>query len=316
MKVLVIGSEGNVGVPLVRYLRQIGHDVRESDIRQRWRDSYLTADITQAIDLLPLFDWQPDCVILLAAVVSRLTCELSPSVSVSTNLVGLNDVIQLCKRGGAKLIFFSTSEIYGPQHDPMDEAIPNPLPNNRYGLLKWLGEQMVEYEVRSCGLKAVTLRPFMMYDESEDLGDSRSAVMKFAGRLATGRAIEVHEGSARGWFHVSDAVQAIAASMALEEYVVINIGNPEIVPIATVAEMIRKRLNAPAQLVTTVPQPPKTTQIKRPTLQRQKTLLKFEPRVCLAEGLDLVCREIQRRLPEAESMFREVPKAILTEKAR
>ena len=310
MKVLVIGSEGNVGVPLVRYLRENGHDVRESDIRQRWRDSYLTADINQAIDLLPLFDWGPDVVILLAAVVSRLTCELSPSVSVSTNLVGLNDVIQLCKRSGSKLVFFSTSEIYGPHHDPMDEAVPNPQPNNRYGLLKWLGEQMVEYEVRSCGLKAVTLRPFMMYDEDEDLGDSRSAMMKFAGRLATGRSIEVHEGSERGWFHVSDAVQAIAASMTLDEYAVINIGNPEFVPIATVAEMIRKKLNAPEWLVKTVAQPSKTTQVKRPLLERQRTLLKFEPRVTLAEGVDRVCRRVLDRLPEAEFMFREVPKAV------
>jgi len=310
MKVLVIGSEGNVGVPLVRHLREVGHDVRETDIRQRWRDNYIMGDVTRAVDLLPFFDWGPDCVILLAAIVSRVTCELSPSVAVSTNLVGLNDVIQLCKRGGSKLVFFSTSEIYGPHHDPMDEAVPNPQPNNRYGLLKWLGEQLVEYEVRSCGLKAVTLRPFMMYDEDEDLGDQRSAISRFAGRLATGRSIEVHEGSERGWFHVSDAVRAIAASMTLDEYAVINIGNAEFVSTVKLAEMIRQKLGAPEYLVKIVSQPSKMTPVKRPLLNRQKTLLKIEPRISLEEGLDRVCRRILQRLPEAELAFREVPKAV------
>ena len=51
----------------------------------------------------------------------------------------------------------------------MDEAATVPIPNNRYGLSKFLKEQLVEYEVRTHGLKAVTLRVFMMYDENEDL---------------------------------------------------------------------------------------------------------------------------------------------------
>ena len=62
----------------------------------------------------------------------------------------------------------------------MDEEISDPQPNNRYGLSKLLGEQLVEYEVRTNNLKAVSLRPFMMYDENEDLGDHRSAMIRFA----------------------------------------------------------------------------------------------------------------------------------------
>jgi len=53
----------------------------------------------------------------------------------------------------------------------LEETLPDPRPNNRYGLSKLLGEQVVEYEVRTNGLRAVTLRPFMIYDELEELGD-------------------------------------------------------------------------------------------------------------------------------------------------
>ena len=195
-KALVIGSAGNIGKPLAAYLRASGYEVLESDVRPGYRDGYLIADVNQAVDLLPAFDWGPDAVFLLGALVGRMACEQAAGLSAATNLTGLNNVLQLCKRSKAFLVYFSTSEVYGPACDPMDEAVSDPRPNNRYGLEKWLGEKLVEYEVRSHGLKAVTLRPCMIYDENEDFGDHRSAMIRFAGRLATGHPIEVHHGSA------------------------------------------------------------------------------------------------------------------------
>lgn len=296
-KALVIGSEGNIGVPLVKHLRQQGYTVREADIRPAFRPDYCMADINNPLDLLPAFDDQPDVVFLLASVVSRVTCEQAGSLSVATNVSGVNNVAQLCQRAGAKLVFFSTSEVYGPECDPMDEVESNPCPNNRYGLSKLLAEQLIEYEVRSHGLRAVTLRPFMMYDEHEDLGDHRSAMIRFATNLALGQPIEVHRGSARGWFHVSDAVRSIEAAVHLDRYAVINIGHPEIVPISDLAEMIRRELGASRDLIHTRDLPPRMTLAKRPTLERQRLLLGVEPRVSLAEGVRRVCKQVRSRLP-------------------
>ena len=165
IKALVVGSEGNIGVPLVKYLRQHDYSVMEVDIRPGWRDNYLMADINNPVDLLPAFDWNPDVVFILSAMVSRVTCEQAAGLAIMTNLAGINNILQLCKRVKAKTIFFSTSEVYGPNCAIMDENDSKPEPNNRYGLSKLLGEQLVEYEVRQHGLEAVTLRPFMMYDE-------------------------------------------------------------------------------------------------------------------------------------------------------
>lgn len=295
-KALVIGSEGNIGTPLVAHLRASGYDVLESDIRAGWRPGYVMADINHPVDLLPAFDWKPDVVFLLSAMVSRVTCEQAGGLAIATNLGGVNNVLQLAKRAGAMVVFFSTSEVYGPHCNPMDEADAHPQPNNRYGLSKLLGEQLVEYEVRTHGLRAVSLRPFMVYDENEDLGDHRSAMIRFASELTLGRPIEVHRGSARSWLHISDAVRAITAAADVRDYSVFNIGHQDVVPIEALAERIRATIGAPESLVTIVDLPSRMTLVKRPSLTRMRDLLGITPSVSLDEGVTRVCARVRERL--------------------
>jgi nucleoside-diphosphate-sugar epimerase len=299
-KALVLGSEGNIGAPLVKHLRNTGVDVLESDIKPGWREGFVMADVNHPIDLLPAFDWQPDVVFLLSAMVSRVTCEQAGSLAISTNLGGINNVLQLAKRAQSRVVFFSTSEVYGPGCDPMDERASDPKPNNRYGLSKLLGEQLVEYEVRTHGLKACVLRPFMIYDENEELGDHRSAMIRFASDLALGRPINVHRGSLRSWLHVTDAVRAIAAAAALDQYAVINVGHPDVMPIDSLAEMIRSTLNADRALVRVNDLPSRMTLIKRPTLERMQSLLGVTPAVSVQKGVELVCARVQERIRAGE----------------
>lgn len=299
-KALVLGSEGNIGGPLVHHLRAGGVDVLESDIKPAWREGYVMADINHPVDLLPAFDWGPDVVFLLSAMVSRVTCEQASSLAISTNLGGINNVLQLAKRSGSRVVFFSTSEVYGPDCDPMDERLSDPKPNNRYGLSKLLGEQLVEYEVRTHGLNACVLRPFMIYDENEELGDHRSAMIRFTSDLALGKPIDVHRGGMRSWLHVSDAVRAIEAAAALGQHAVINIGHPDVMPIETMAEMIRAALRADPTLIRINELPSRMTLVKRPTLDRMARLLGVSPRVSVHEGVQLVCARVTERLRAGE----------------
>jgi nucleoside-diphosphate-sugar epimerase len=289
VKALVIGSAGNVGRPLCAFLRFLGDEVLELDQKQGWRSDYLVGDINQPIDLLDAFDQKPDVVYLLAGMVSRVTCEQAPGIAIQTNVAGVNNVLQLCKRSGAKLVYFSTSEVYGPDYNPMDERLSDPRPNNRYGLSKLLGERLVEYEVEHHGLRAVTLRPFMIYAEGEETGDHRSAMIRFAWNLQRLKSIEVHRGSRRGWLHVSDAVTAIEKAAHLDEYAVINIGHPDVRSMWEVAELIRVELDAARDLVTETRIPERMTLVKNPSLARQRDLLGFEPEVTLEAGARRVC---------------------------
>lgn len=295
-KALVLGAAGNVGRPLVTHLRAMDYDVLEVDIKPGWRDNYLVADINNAVDLLPAFDWNPDVVYLMSAMVSRVTCEQAGGLAIETNLAGLNAVLQLCKRANAMTVFFSTSEVYGPTVEVMDETLSNPEPNNRYGLSKLLGEQLVRYEARYHGLRACILRPFMIYDENEHFGDHRSAIIRFATNLALGKPIEVHSGSARGWLHVSDAVRAIEAASRHEDSRIFNIGNADVRTILELAHMIRQILGVSESLLVEREMPQQMTQIKSPSLQRMYEELGVEPAVSLEEGAERVCRRVKERL--------------------
>jgi nucleoside-diphosphate-sugar epimerase len=294
-KALVIGSEGNIGRPLCAYLQTRGYEVMTSDHKPAWRNRYIMADIRNPIDLFPAFDWRPDIVFMLAAMVSRVTCEQAGSLAVETNLLGLQNILELCKRVSARLIYFSTSEVYGPEVTEMDEELV-PKPNNRYGLSKLLGEHLVEYEVEHYGFQAVTLRPFMMYDEEEDFGDHRSAMIRFAYNLALGLPIEIHQNSERGWMHVSDAVRGIEAAARVPEYTVINIGSPDIRPIAELAEMLRGELGAARELIQVRNLPERMTLRKAPKLARQRDLLGIELLVNLEQGTKIVARRVRQRL--------------------
>ncbi len=294
-KALVIGSEGNIGKPLVRYLKTKGYEVLESDIKPQWRENYIMADIKNIADLVPAFDWRPDVVFFLAAMVSRVTCEQAASLAVDTNLTGVQNVLELTKRAGAHLVYMSTSEVYGPEIEIMSEEVI-PKPNNRYGLTKLLSESLVEHDVKYHGLSAITLRPFMMYDENEDLGDHRSAMIRFVTNLSQGKEIEVHEGSERAWFNVKDAVRAIEAAAHVKEYTVVNIGSPDFRSIKELAELICDELGADKSLIKEVKLPKMMTLTKRPTLDRMENILGVKAEVSMEEGVKLVCEKIKERV--------------------
>jgi nucleoside-diphosphate-sugar epimerase len=301
MRILVIGSEGNIGVHLVRELRNRGHKVLRADCLPGWSDDYVQANIVYPNDLLPaFFEFRPEVVYHLAAMVSRVTCENSPHMAVDTNISGTNNIAQFCKAVGARLVYFSTSEVYGNLSGEMSEDIPELVPTNRYGLTKYLGEKLVEYEHREHGLQVIILRPFMFYHEDESRGSHRSAMIRFAECLSKGEKITVHRNSARGWLHVDDAVRAIAQCSSLTDYHIINIGHPHIVETEWLANYMAKLLRIDAdKYIELTDLPSRMTLHKYPCLKKQADLLGFAPIIDIEEGVHRVLSQfvnIEKRL--------------------
>ena len=156
----------------------------------------------------------------------------------------------------------------------------------------------------------------MVYAENETVGEHRSAMIRFASNLARGRPIEVHRGSARSWLHLSDAVRAIEAAGRLEDYSVINLGHPEVVAMAELAEMIRAELKASPELVVTTDLPPRMTLIKRPTLDRQRSLLGFEPSIGIVEGVRRLCAAQKEEAQAAAGSLTQSPRTTARDEAR
>jgi nucleoside-diphosphate-sugar epimerase len=164
MRIIVTGSKGAIGQYLVPYLRLQQNHVIGCDIVPDYNDGYVLSDVTKPQELERIFqELNPDVVIHLAALYGRLANERYANIAVDTNVTGTNNMIQLCKRYKSKLIFFSTSEVYGNQTGLLNE-IDTPLqPNNRYGIVKKMCEDLIRYEVVEHNLDAVILRLNMVY---------------------------------------------------------------------------------------------------------------------------------------------------------
>lgn len=291
MRILVIGSEGNIGKPLVQYLKKELHQVFRADIIPGYKPDYVQMDINISSDLECVFrDFEPEMVFNLAATVGRGICERSPHLSIHTNVLGTNNIVQMCSDHSAKLIHFSSSEVYG--NGEMSEDQITLSPKNRYGLSKVLAEKIIEYEMKNCRLKAVIVRPCMLYSEDETLGEHRSAMIHFAENLVKGRVIDVHTGSVRGWLHMSDAVRAFSELVYMTNEV-INIGNPRITTIDYVAEYMCDFLKLDKKkYIKMIKQPEGMTYIKNPNLEKQKRLIKFHPSIEIEEGIERVLKRM------------------------
>jgi nucleoside-diphosphate-sugar epimerase len=298
MKILVTGSEGNIGSKLVPYLRDEGHDIFRCDIKANADLNYAVININSPNDLAVAFkNFQPEVVYHLAAMVSRITCEHSPSLTIETNLSGLYNVIHLCREYKARLIYFSTSEVYGNISGMLSEHRKDLNPNNIYGLSKLMGERLVEYEVTK-GLNALIVRPFMFYDEDETLGSNRSAMIRFAEMLVRGNKITIHKGSYRNWMHISDAVRVLTDILYINNFDIINIGSPE-PPIETAELALMMcnylHLNYDKYVIETT-LPKRMTLIKLPDLTKQDMLTNIKNIVSLRDGIVRVIEKVKTRI--------------------
>lgn len=298
MKIIVIGSEGNVGKFLVPYLRQMGNEVFCIDREPGNRKDYWQADINFPFDIdRAFFSFKrPDIVFCLAAMVGRDTCEKSPQMAIATNIGGTENIARLCKDYQSKLVYFSTSEVYGDIQGEMDEGRLDLNPNNMYGLTKLLSENIIRYEAER-GLTAFIVRPCMLYHEEETMGEHRSAMIRFAEKLVRGEKVIVHRGSSRGWLHMDDAVRAFAFVPSLTNPHIINIGNPQIKIMNYVAGYMCMLLNLdPKEYIVEIDQPIGMTLHKNPNLYKQLNLLGITPKVSLEEGIERVINRMKARI--------------------
>lgn len=296
MRVLITGSEGNIGRILVPHLRKCGYEVLRCDIQNRFAPDYRMVDVKSPADLAGAFnEFEPDAVLHMAAIVSRVTGERSPHLAVDTNISGTNNLIHLCQRYGCKLVYFSSSEVYGPQPGKMSEGL-TPNPNNLYGLTKYLGELLVKYEVENYGLNALTLRPFMFYDEHETRGVYRSAMVRFAESLLKGEGIVVHKGAKRSWMHTSDAAQVIERLLHVEGFHTVNIGNPDVVSMLDLAKLMCDKIGIGYDLIAEEDLPSRMTLCKVPDLTKQRALTGIDDFIGADEGVTRLLTRLRGEL--------------------
>ena len=181
-KILVTGSEGTLGRPLVTELRRRGHDVWGCDLQHQADAQVLRADIRSYRQLEQLLErtGQVDFVFHLAAEFGRINGEEYYETLWTTNVIGTRHILELQRRHGFKLIFASSSEIYGDRHeDVLQEEIPLQsaiIQHNDYATTKWVNEiQIMNFERRHES-PIMRLRFFNAYGPGEYYHHYRSVI--------------------------------------------------------------------------------------------------------------------------------------------
>lgn len=290
-RVLVTGSKGTIGRSLVKELQRRGHDVWQVDLQHQADLQYIRADVSNHRQLARVFEMQSyDYVYHLAAEFGRLNGEEYYDTLWETNVIGTRNILEWQRKSGFKLIFASSSEIYGELHgEVLTEDIPlqqSIIQHNDYALTKWVNEiQIMNFEKRH-GNQCLRLRFFNAYGPGEHYHHYRSVVCLFCYRAMFGIPYTVYKGYHRVFMYIDDFIPTLAN--AVDYFVpgeVINIGGVEFRSVHELSDLILKHLGLDDRLVEYMPEDRHNVLNKQPDISRARAVLKHDLHVTLEEGV-------------------------------
>jgi dTDP-glucose 4,6-dehydratase len=213
-----------------------------------------------------------------------------PIPTLKVGALGTHKALGLAKAKGATFVIASTSEVYGdPLEHPQRETYwgnVNPIgPRGVYDEAKRFAEAMTTAYHRYHGLDAKIVRIFNTYGPRMRVKDGR-AVPAFMSQALKDEDVTVFgDGSqTRSFCYVSDLVDGIIRLMLSKENEPVNIGNPTEMTIRQIAETIIEMTGSKSRIVYK-PLPVDDPKVRKPDITRARTLLGWEPKVDLREGL-------------------------------
>jgi len=221
-RVLVTGAIGFVGNRLCAYLESEGYEVYSCDLAPKSNNErYRVCDVADPDSIRDTLIWAGplNYVIHLAAMTFVPEAAVAPEKVINVNVNGTITLIRLMEKltPEARLLFISSSEVYGaPQFMPVTEEHPF-HPNNPYAISKAAADEYCRYYASSGKLSIVRMRP---YNHSGPGQSDRFVLSSFAKQVAT---IESGTGSpvlhvgnlevARDFMHVDDVIRSYVTAL-------------------------------------------------------------------------------------------------------
>jgi UDP-glucuronate decarboxylase len=297
--VLVTGAAGFVGSHLCEALLARGHRVMAVD-------NLSTGDIGHLDRLLGHkgFTFQKRDVVLeptsdmaTAGRIFNLACPASPAHyqqapvdTVLSSALGAWRLLELATAGRARLLHTSTSEVYGdPEQHPQREDYwghVNPIgPRACYDEGKRCAEAMLMAYRQQRGTDVCMARIFNTYGPRLRPGDGR-VVSNFIVQALQGEDLTVYgDGQqTRSFCYVSDTLRGLLLLMDSAELGPLNLGNPVEHTMLELAEQVLRLTGSRSRLVFK-PLPQDDPRRRCPDITRARTLLGWQPEVCLEDGL-------------------------------
>jgi len=213
-----------------------------------------------------------------------------PIQTLKVGSLGTHNTLGLAKAKNARFLLASTSEVYGdPLVHPQKEDYwgnVNPVgPRGVYDEAKRFSEAMTMAYHRVHGVQTRIVRIFNTYGTRMRIEDGR-AIPAFLSQALRNEDVTVFgDGSqTRSLCYVSDLVDGIYRLMMSDTVDPVNIGNPQELTIRQLAEHIIALTGSRSRIVGR-PLPVDDPRVRQPDITRARTLLGWEPRVPLHEGL-------------------------------
>jgi UDP-glucuronate decarboxylase len=307
-RILVTGGAGFIGSHLCERLLEKGNEVvcldnfftgSKDNIKNLFSDyrfELVRHDLVNAILL------EVDQIYNLACPASPVHYQYNPVKTVKTSVMGTLNMLGLAKRVKARILQASTSEVYG---DPT----LHPQPETYWGNVNCIGLRscydegkrvaetlMMDYH-RQNQVDIRIVRIFNTYGPRMALNDGR-VMSNFITQALRGKPLTIYgDGShTRSFCYVSDMVKGMIAMMEQEEFVgPVNLGNPQEISIAELAESIIKTTGSTAG-IEYKPLPPDDPVRRCPDIALAKAELDWEPEIDFKTGLSQTIEYFKNKL--------------------
>src|SRR5688500_540940 len=213
-----------------------------------------------------------------------------PIPTLKVGALGTHKVLGLAKEKKARFVLASTSEVYGdPLEHPQKETYwgnVNPIgPRGVYDEAKRFAEAMTTAYHRFHQVDTKIVRIFNTYGPRMRLNDGR-AVPAFMSQALRGEDVTIFGTGqqTRSFCYVTDLVDGILRLAESNVNDPVNIGNPHAMTIEEIARTIIRLTGSKSRLVYR-PLPEDDPKVRQPDITRARTLLGWEPKVGLEEGL-------------------------------
>jgi dTDP-glucose 4,6-dehydratase len=306
---LITGGAGFIGSHLCETFLGQGHDVICMDnystgaqqniagFAGNRRFTFMDHNVSRYIEV-----HQPlDFVLHFASPASPVDYLELPIPTLKVGSLGTHNALGLAKAKNAVFLLASTSEVYGdplvrPQHEEYWGNV-NPVgPRGVYDEAKRFAEALTMAYHRYHGLDTRIVRIFNTYGPRMRMQDGR-VVPNFILQALKGEPLTVYgQGEqTRSFQYVDDLVAGIGRLLESGEHYPVNIGNPHEMTVLQFAKKILELTGSKSEIAYR-PLPQDDPQVRQPDITKARTLLKWEPKVDLDEGLKKTIDYFRARL--------------------
>ncbi|MBI2503701.1 MAG: SDR family oxidoreductase [Candidatus Latescibacteria bacterium] len=309
---LVTGGAGFIGSHLVEELLQRGEQVRVLDnFSTGKRDN-----LREVLDRIELIEGDlrsyhtvrqavqgVDYVLHQGALPSVPRSIDDPITTNEVNVGGTLHVLDAARDAGVKrVVYASSSSIYGPDPQlPVRESMA-PRPVSPYAVAKLAGEKYCHVFSKVYGLETVALRYFNIFGPRQDPASQYSAfIPKFVVGIMKGRPLTIDgDGTqAKDFTFVSNVVEANLLALEAEGVSgeVFNVGCGRMTSVSEVVGHIRLIVGAEGRITHGPPRPGDVPH-SLADISRARAQLGYEPRVDARQGLAQVVAWFQAKFPK------------------